>query len=275
MKLAAILLVLVMANLQTGCENPFFEPSVRPIERALGVTVPVGYAATLAMSAMEGHATECVDFSVGNVVNITVDEDCPLPIGESPEGIITVTGVMTSEDTGMFAAVFSDVSDGNRQLMLKSVNAFLVTRFSMDRDAPEDEDQNLKVIFYDVDVELTTQVDVAQSMWLVDVDTGGTPGDPSDDMMVINGIRQGAYAGGGQGGVNQSLLAQATMHADCRRNPISGFGMIESGDSSRLADNGITMLGFTPECNGDALILLSVGMAAPSSGTRVDLNLMD
>jgi hypothetical protein len=274
---------LILSIATAGCKDPFFKPSVRPIERALGATIPVGYAATLAMSAFQGHPTQCVNFSTdcaeppcGGLVNIMVNQDCPLPLSENAEGMITVTGALTSADTGLFAAVFSEVSEGNRKLMLQKVKAFVVTRFNMNRSDPDAEDSNIKVIMYDLDIELTPPetMDVGQAMYLIDVDTNKTPGDPSDDYMTINGVRQGAQKQQTTAGASQTVLAQVGMNPKCRKNPVMGFGIIESADTSRIADNGITMLAFTPNCTGEALILLSVGLAAPSSTTSVKLNLL-
>ena len=53
---------LVVAAL-SACDNPFFEPNVRSIERALGAAVPIAYVGTLAMAAFRGETTRCVDFA--------------------------------------------------------------------------------------------------------------------------------------------------------------------------------------------------------------------
>jgi hypothetical protein len=176
----------------------------------------------------------------------------------------------------LFAAVFSKVQVGNRKLMLQKVKAFVVTRFNMNRGQPDAEDSNIKVIMYDLDIELTPpeKMDVGQAMYLIDVDTNKTPGNPYDDYMTINGVRQGAQTQQAAAGASQTVLAQVGMDPKCRKNPVRGFGIIESADTSRLADNGITMLGFLPQCTGEALILLSVGFAAPSSTTTTKLNLL-
>ncbi len=260
-----------------GCENPFFEPSVRPIEQGLGVSVPIGHAAALAVAAFDGDPSPCAQLNAGGVVNLTVDQDCPIPLLPMARGMITVTGAMTSPTSGLFAAVFTEIDVDGRPLMLERINAFLVTRFSMDRMDPSDEDDNLKVIFYDLDLELPSRerFEFAQSMWLVDVDRGSTPGVPGDDTMVISGLRQGAGKSGAQQAfADQTLLAGAFIDSECQRNPRRGFGLIESGNSGSFADNGITIVAFTPECDGNARILLSAGLGAPSTGTRVELDLL-
>jgi hypothetical protein len=147
----------------------------------------------------------------------------------------------------------------------------------MDRADPDAADDKLKVIFYDLDIELAggERFELSQSMWLVDVDRGDTPGDPSDDRLIIHGVRQGAGRSGDHRAFgDQTLLAAATVDAACPLNPVRGFGIIESADSSDFASNGITMLAFHPNCDGLARILLSAGLGAPSSGTEVELDLL-
>ncbi|MBW2699557.1 MAG: hypothetical protein JRF33_01950 [Deltaproteobacteria bacterium] len=281
-----IIIMLLPAMLAAGCEDPFFKPNVRSIERSIGVTIPVAYVATLAMSAFEGNQTDCVSFSTncedppcGGMVSIVVNDSCPFPLAGDAQGVVTVTGVRVNEDTGMFAAVFTEVDVSGRKLMLQSIDAFVVTRFSAQLFGQAQPEEGLKVIFYDGDIEYTDPnvIAVEQSMWMVDVATSGTPGDPRDDVMNINGMRQAAGAGGDipNASVSQTVLAQVKMDATCPRNPVSGFGIIEAGDIGDPMNNGITMLGFHRRCDGKALVLLSVGLAAPSTSTDVELNLLD
>ncbi len=280
---APVLCLLLVASL-AACEDPFFEPSVRPVEQGLAVAAPIGHAAALAMAAFDGQPSPCAEFSTncadppcGGVVDLIVDQRCPLPLAPGAEGRILVTGAMTSEQNGLFTAVFGDVDVSGERLLVERVHAFLVTRFEMDRADPDAEDDRLKVIFYDLDIELagSERFELSQSMWLVDVDRGDTPGDPSDDRLTIHGVRQGAgRSGDHQAFGDQTLLAAATVDAECPLNPVRGFGIIESADSSDFASNGITMLGFHPKCDGLARILLSAGLGAPSSGTEVELDLL-
>ncbi len=283
----SIVILLLPAVLAAGCDDPFFKPNVRSIERSIGVTIPVAYVATLAMSAFEGEETDCVNFSTdcvdppcGGLVSVVVNEACPFPLAGDAQGVITVTGVRINEDTGLFAAVFNEVDVSGRKLMLKSIDAFVVTRFSAQLFGESQPDEGIKVIFYDGDIEYTDPnvIAVEQSMWMVDVATSGTPGDPRDDVMNINGVRQAAGAGGGDipsASMNQTVLAQVKMDATCALNPVCGFGIIEAGDTGDPMNNGITMLGFHRACDGKAIVLLSVGLAAPSTSTEVELNLLE
>jgi hypothetical protein len=277
-------LILVLVPL-SGCEDPFFKPSVRPIERSLGAAIPIAYVATLATAAFDGQATTCTDFSTdcadppcGGVVNILVDDNCPFPIADGATGVVSVVGARMSEEVGLFSAVFTEVDIPGDKLMLRSIDAFIVSKFSPDLIIGEPRTETgIKVIYYDIDVEFedSQALDLAHSEWIIDVATMDTPGDPSDDVMSIFGARQAVETGSGFAAASQTALVMTKYESSCRRNPVSGFGIIESADTSRLADNGITMLGFRPECDGKALVLLAVGMATPSTGTEVTLNLFD
>jgi hypothetical protein len=267
-----------------ACESLFFKPDVRSIERALGAAVPIAYVGTLAMAAFRGEPTRCVDFATncadppcGGIVNVRVDEDCPLPLAEGGQGMVTVTGALVSEDTGLFAAVFSDIQVGSRRLVLREVRAFIVTGFT-DRVFGEARGEDgIKVLFYDADLDFTRDagVEVAQSQWLVDVATRGTPGDPSDDRMSITGASQEAGAGAQQANAKQTAMIMVEMDAQCLKNPVRGYAIIEAVNTAEVMDNGITMLGFHPACDGQADILLSVGTSSPSTGTAVKLNLLE
>jgi hypothetical protein len=268
----------------SACDELIFKPDVDSIETALGAAVPIAHVGTLAMAAFRGETTRCVDFATncadppcGGLVNVRVDDDCPLPLAEGGEGMVTVTGALVNEDTGLFAAVFSDVQVGSRRLILREVRAFIVTRFTDSVFAEPRMDEGIKVLFYDADLDLARDggLDVAQSQWLVDVATRGTPGDPSDDRMSITGASQEAGAGEQRANAKQTAMIMVEMDAGCLRNPVRGYAMIEAVNTTEVMDNGITMLGFHPACDGEADILLSVGTSSLSTGTSVRLNLLD
>jgi len=191
--------------------------------------------------------------------------------------MVTVTGALVGEDTGLFAAVFSDVEVGSRHLVLREVRAFIVTRFTDSVLGEPRNEEGIKVLFYDADLELARDdgVDVAQSQWIVDVATRGTPGDPSDDRMSVTGASQEAGSGAERANAKQTAMIMVEMEATCLRNPVRGYAMIEAVNTSEVMDNGITMLGFHPTCDGEANILLSIGASSLSTGTTVRLNLLD
>jgi hypothetical protein len=284
-KVAALVASLALAlSVLVACDELMFKPDVDSIETALGAAVPIAYVGTLAMAAFRGETTRCVDFATdcadppcGGIVNVLVNDDCPLPLAEGGQGMVTVTGALVNEDTGLFAAVFSDVQVGSRRLILREVRAFIVTRFTDSVFVEPRMDEGIKVLFYDADLDLARDggLDVAQSQWLVDVATGSTPGDPSDDRMSISGASQEAGSGEERAHAKQTAMVMVEMDATCLRNPVRGYAMIEAVNTTEVMDNGITMLGFHSACDGEANILLSVGTSSLSTGTTVALDLLE
>ncbi len=281
---ASILSLVVALGVLGACDELFLKPDVGSIERALGAAVPIAHVGTLAMAAFRGEATRCVDFATncadppcGGIVNVRVDEDCPLPLADGGQGMVTVTGALVSADTGLFAAVFSDIAVGSRRLVLREVRAFIVTGFTDAAFGQPRNEEGIKVLFYDADLDFVRDdgVQVAQSQWLVDVATRGTPGDPRDDRMSITGASQEAGTGQSRANAKQTAMIMVEMDASCLRNPVRGYAMIEAVNTSEVMDNGITMLGFHPACDGEADILLSVGSSSLSTGTSVRLDLLE
>ena len=255
---------------------------MRPIEQSIGTAVPIAYAATLAMAAFQGEDVPCVTLGslctnppCGGLALLEVSERCPFPIASEAKGTIAVTGSRITEDTGVFSATFGDIDVGGKRLVFKTVELFVVTEFSEDlfTEHPGVE-EGFKVVYLDVDVVANDDMaSLEESGWVIDVATRGTPGDPSDDLMLINGVRQWAGVGSDPTGAAQTGLTMVVMDARCPLNPVSGYGLMQAvtTDIQLLGD---TFLYFHEECDGKARILFSLGATTPSTSTLVELNLL-
>jgi hypothetical protein len=244
----------------SGCSSLLAPPDVKPVERALAVAVPVAYVATLANAAFAGQPAKCTSV-LGPIANIEVSDACPLPMVDGAQGNITVTSIGSSA-AAIYAAVFTSVDIGARTLQVKSVDAITaVTRDTM-----------LEFTYFNQDVKLTNPdgAEVMQSSWILMVDPRGTPGDPSDDAVTIDGARQVVD----NGHTTQTALTNVKMDG-CRQNPVAGQGTIETADGGNaLGSTGVTTVSFHPACDGRAKVELSVSSSFGSTGSTVALDLL-
>jgi len=96
---------------------------------------------------------------------------------------------------------------------------------------------------------------LGQSSWTVDVDGRGTPGNPADDVYTVNGASQGAAAGSGAQ-VTQVSLTTVVLDPSCRKNPISGMGVIQQVGSASLAE---VVAKFHATCDGKVDVAGALG----------------
>jgi hypothetical protein len=221
-----------------------------PAENVIGTAAPLAHAGTLAMAILSGSPTTCAEIVAGCStppceveIGVSVGDGCHLPIGaDAATGRVPVTGTFSTPGNANLIAVFHDVDvDGSRVIFRRG--AFTVSRTGA----------ILNMAYGNQGLELTEPtVSVEQAGWTVEVDTGATLGDTTDDRMEISGAQQVIV----DSNITQVALAGVVISADCRLNPTAGSATIEKvGDSSGQ----ITTLMFHAACDGRADVAVSLG----------------
>ncbi len=213
------------------------------IEVALVAGSSIGHSASMTAAAMDAPVA-CVNvtqpcsasFPCSGVATVTLGDACPLPLGGVGSGEVAVSGSWAATDMATLGMMFGvGVSDGNVSLS-EAIGVKVSTANGH---------QTVAYVGQDVSVKSGNTL-AAQSSWTVDVDNQGTPGDPSDDVYTINGAQQGAAAGSGAT-VAQVSLTTVVLDPSCRKNPISGMGVIQQVGSSTLEEVVAT---FHAACDG-------------------------
>ena len=226
-----------------GCFGSSNE-DLSPIAVALVAGSSIGHSASMTAAAMHAPVA-CVtvtqpcsaSFPCDGVAAVTLGDACPLPLGGVGSGQVAVSGSWAATDMATLGMSFGvGVSDGN--VSLSEAIGIKVSGATTGHQT---------VAYVGQDVSVTSGTTLAgQSSWTVDVDDKGTPGDPSDDGYTIDGAQQGAGAGSGAN-VKQVTLTSVVLDPSCRKNPVSGMGLIQAVGSSTLEEVEIS---FHAACDG-------------------------
>jgi len=267
----------------SGCVEP---PRVEGINVALGTLLALGHAATLASAAVDGDVAPCVDFDgvcpdtgdCAAALSIDLAGGCAFPLDGEGSGALVVDGVFSGGTSG-FVLTSSEARVDGRRLWAPSVTPAIVERSSDGlrviyvMQGPDDVFEGGPPTSVD-DLELQTAdgTETSQKAFVIDIDVGGTPGDPSDDVWSIDG--GGQKAGTNEGGsrlsqsrasVQQVALADVVVDVGaCRKNPIGGTAVLNEVDD---LESGAEIFAFHPECDGR--IDLAVGVSAGAVSTVV------
>lgn len=291
-------------NAKDEFDKFFNDPDPKAIETTLKTTIPVGYVASLALSAMAGNVAPnvtvvdgCSTYPCNGLIYIDYDETIyPMPIETNSNGEIIVVGFWTSENTAILSAFFTDINLYTGTFILENVDIFPAARVGT----------QTKAVFADIDVNVGSDpifpitltsdqisfelgrlntippvdehVSVEEEAWIVDVDNKGTSDDFWDDSYDITGAGQFIGASTSSGSIQQVIFLEVRMSHDCLLNPIDGVSIIN--DIEVAADEtifgqtlGTAFITFHPECNGKADITAAIGSYSGSFGDSMKLNL--
>ncbi len=283
-----------------GVDRFFRDPPAEPIRGTLRTTVPLAYAASVAMVSVNGSpppnalSTTCSSFPCAALVTIAVDDrSLPLAFETSGRGQILVAGLWTSPQTAILTATFVDLAVGGTSLRVRDVSAFPVIRTPT----------GLLLVYAAIDVNVATgpvdpaglspteidaafvklriapstdpEVNLGMDAWVVQIDDGGTPSDVLDDEVVVSGGGQAVEAGSGSGSILQLGMVGARMTPGCARNPVEGLvAMQETGASTgRLPVLATALISFEQDCTGTARVLLATGNWLLAIGKAIPLDL--
>ena len=301
----ALLCAALLFLLMPGCGSKdkfdefFQDPDVEPVKATLKTTIPLAYAASVAMASVKGtpppnaRATNsCSTFPCAALVTIDVN-DQTLPVKLGSAGHIVVAGLWTSASSAILTVSFVDVFAGSSLFRVRDVSTFPVT------STPT----GLNIVYTNIDINVATgpvypqnlspeqaqsvrsladikysdepAVNVGLDAWIVNVDDAGTPGDFSDNIYTIAGGGEYVGTGPGSASVMQLAMGKTVMKPACTLNPVGGAALLNEIDasSSKLPVVATAALSFSPTCDGMAKVLLATGNYLLSNGQSIPLQL--
>jgi hypothetical protein len=206
------------------------------------------------MDAMKGTATGCTMVTTScttypcttGAVTVTLGTGCPLPLGGTGSGSVTVTGNWSNADTAVLSQTYAVAfPQTNQALPIVSVSQVSAARSG-----------NLLTIGYTDTNVVATLAGMAYfdagGIWNIVVDTKGTA-DPSDDVFTMNASRSFSSASYEE----TSSINNVVLDPSCRQNPIAGTGQ-DSTLSSTMQTS--TSVNFHATCDGQAEVN---GMTVP------------
>jgi hypothetical protein len=241
---------LALALSAAGCFGSS-DSDISAIETALVAGASIGHSASMTAAAMNAPVA-CVNvtqpcgatFPCSGGASVTLGDACPLPLGGVGSGEESVSGSWAATDMATLGMMLGiGVSDGSVSVS-EAVGVKVTTS-----------NGHQTVAYAGQDVTVNGGAALGQSSWTVDVDGKGTPGDPSDDVYTITGASQGAAAGTGAQ-VTQVSLTTVVLDPSCRRNPISGMGVIQQVGSASLGE---VVAKFHAACDGKVDIAGALG----------------
>ncbi len=254
-------------------------PDISAFTRAVKVCLPLGYAAQIAMDAVNGKIAPGVtvtpkpdSFPFTAIVRIPVDRSHPLPAGsDTVNGSLMVAGLFSDSNTALVSVFFTQTNVHDGTFLVKDVAFVPVVRDTL----------GTMVVFASEDVNMDSSLVINTKLTdsLLSVKLKGVPTTlPTDSSLAVSQkawitlvSRQAGAAVGSEAytlygasqymGVTPStteviqavFVAVSLKPSACRRNPSAGYAMIqdikvqESGHSSNT-DMGTTLLTFGNSC---------------------------
>jgi|GEM_PF-3029330 hypothetical protein len=279
-------------------------PQIDAFTKAVKVSLPLAYAANIAMNAMNkavipGVSVERTSdsFPCNAVVQIAVDRAYPLPVGsDSVNGTMMVVGLWSDSNTAVASVFFTqtNVSDGSFTLkdiafvpMTRDTSGTMVVFASEDVNADSSLVVNTKITDSLVTVKLSgipltlptdSSVAVNQKAWitLVKLPAGANPG---GEVYTLYGASQYLGVSPSTTEIIQAVMIGVTITpSSCRRNPRGGYAMvrdmkIQGSNGNSGIDLGTVVLTFSAACTGTANIPVATGEYLARIGSTVALNL--
>jgi hypothetical protein len=306
-----IIIIAFLALLNSGCKTgerikTYFsqEPEVEAITEVIKTTLPLAYAASLAMAAADGNVAPNVQvinpvysYPGNGLMYINIGQGSGLPVLADTTATIIVAGLWSSQEMAFLSVSFVNLDFGQMSFTLSNVHTFPVIRDSggiiivyanQDINAgTSDTVITVSLTQSEINAELNrlysrpaldSLVTVEQDGWVIRVDNNLSYTDPSDDEYTITGA--GQYLGAGQTDIYmiQAVMIAAAMRPSCRLNPFEGGALlrnleVSSGDKKDWPEFGTSFFMFHSECDGEVDLTLATGCYIGSSGSTVDLNL--
>jgi hypothetical protein len=298
--LSVIALGLMTALSSCGRDDNIFhysfrDPGTRPIKAVIRTTVPLAYAASVAMSSVTGStppnatiiSNTCTTSPNDCAAVITINDDNSTVPLQLTSGSITVFGYWSSPTQAILTVTFSGDA-GSALFPVHNVSIFPVSKHN----------NSLLIVYANIDINATVRnpatlttaernsaflklgttasneasANVNMDAWVITADDQSTP-DVSDDTYSISGGGQYIDAGSGSASVLQLGMANVVMSA-CALNPNSGYALLnelESSSSSLVLAT--ALFSFHPACDGNAKVAGAAGNYLLANGKSIPLNL--
>jgi len=303
-RLLAWLQAVVVAGTLSACGgggngggNGFFlDPSTGPIKSVIRTALPLGYAASVAMQAVQGNVPanttviggSCGSYPCVRVVSIAISHG-DLPLDFSSYGTITVIGLWASASQAILTTSFIGMTIGSNVISISSVALTPVIttasgvkvvyqNLQINQTTSPDtlSDAEKQAIYLNLSTAKPANVDLSVSMdaWIIEVDDHGTPTSYSDDSYRITGGSQGIDLTAYGQEILQLGILNLEMASACNQNPVNGLfllNQISLSDSSTVI--GQAYFDFSATCNGMAHVFLGLGNYLLATGKSYPLNL--
>ncbi|MDF1561668.1 MAG: hypothetical protein P1V51_01420 [Deltaproteobacteria bacterium] len=221
------------------------EEDLRSLEVALASSTSVAQTASIALQAMNGGSacatvvTACAAFPCSGEVSIDLGAGCPLPLGGVASGTVSVTGQWTDATSATMTSQFVNATSEGRDVVAVSATSVVVSQTG----------DRVDISYVGQDVEVRGEIAVAaQSTYVLEVDTAGTPDDPSDDTTTVTSTQQGVTGTD----VVQLAITSAVISPDCRLNPIDGQATLQEVGSGSTISINMETIEFHAACDGQA-----------------------
>jgi hypothetical protein len=315
-----VLILAIPLLLFSACTNPFQKiidmfnksPEIDAFTKAVKVSLPLAYAASIAMDAVNGIVPSGVtivrtppnpdSFPCNAIVSIAVNPSHPLPVGPTTVNGAMVVAALWSDSNVAVGSIFftnTNIKDGTFSLkdvafvpMVRDTGGTMVVFASEDINADSAAtfsatlaltDSAAKVKLGGVPVSLPTDSTVAvnQKAWITIAKrpVGGALGSETYSLL---GASQSLGVNPSKTEVIQAVMLNVKMTPSlCRLNPLAssqltGYAMIRDikiqGTNSDI-EMGTTILTFRSACDGRATISLATGCYLGRTGSTVSLNL--
>jgi hypothetical protein len=298
-------LLVSVCSCQNRVDELFKNPDTNPIRKVLKITMPLAYAANLAMAALDGAKLPNVSFiNAGDSTNknflmaIAVDSNFPIPKGIQAGGRVLVAGSL-AQGVAMMTVMFTDLKVIQGKFIIHDISTFpviqdvdlvtgkkvlFVVYADMDVDAGSDTLLTVDMSKGQTDAEFKRyqnmksfdgSVIVEQNTWMIQVDDNGTPGDPGDDTYLVLGGGQYVETGSSSADIMQIVMMNVAMKATCKQNPAAGWTLVQnlSGGDTKGPELGHLLLNGHSECDGTMKVVAATGVYTRSWGKPVALNL--
>ncbi len=296
-------LILAVAGCGGGGSNPphysFKDPSGEPVKAVVRTTVPLAYAASIAMSSVTGSApsnaaviyNNCTTSPAGCAAVITINDDnSALPLQFSSYGTITVYGYWISQDEAILTVVFGGSAGSSAYPVhhisvfpvLRTTTGFMIVYVNVDVDistGPVDpatltpEERLARIALLDtIQPSNDASVNVDMDAWVINVDNAGTQ-KVSDDAYRISGGGQYVEMGSGSASILQLGMVAVSVGPGCALNPTSGLAALNEVAASSSLVAATALLSFGPSCDGNSKVTLATGNYLLSNGDSIPLNL--
>jgi hypothetical protein len=272
--------------------------SVEPVAANIKTTVPLAYAASVAMAEVQGidlpdanASNQCGAYPCVSVVNVVLSPG-DLPIELDEYGDVQIAGLWTSPDHAVLTMSFNGIRIGSPNNLAINISTFPVVRdgdsllisyASIDVNidgGPEDPAglsgaeiaQELGRV--NTPVSNDPEINVNMDAWIITVDTQGTA-EPDDDSYSVSG--GGQYIG--VRGVNVSVIQLGVVDmlvtGNCALNPVDGMAVLNELDTAQAGfpKIGTAIFQFQSGCTGTARILTAIGTYGIFINDNIALNL--
>ena len=113
----------------------FDKPDLEPLAGTINTTIPLGYAASLAMAYANGDSAanvsaigNCDSFPCNALLSITIDENYPIPTTAGPNDYLLVGAAWPSADQAVMTVVFTHFDLRAGSIVVSSISTVLPTQ---------------------------------------------------------------------------------------------------------------------------------------------------